>query len=334
MGEIAQEVLKEYESELKEKKITVDTIKYFAEKHKSFDESSVGFTFKDMMAMFEETSGGIDGVDRTPKGSPEEYTVERWQNAIKKVMDKPYSKLSDRERKALKLLSVNGWDMVQANSGGHKCITNISGLMYFGKDGKPFLLKLKESLINKLKEKIDADKVQENIVTKKSILKEVAEFQDIYSTMWDKMLNQVCMKYTKDRNKAEDFCQNGFIKVHKNLHKWDDTGSLEGWVRRVINNNILDELRKKKLDFVDVDGGFDFSRLDTSEEEYEEEKFSMSDVRRILPKLSPAYRKTFELYYLDGLKHDEIAKKLGVTPSTSKTNLMKAKKKVRSLLNK
>lgn len=142
------------------------------------------------------------------------------------------------------------------------------------------------------------------------------------------------MKYTKDRNKAEDFCQNGFIKVHKNLHKWDDTGSLEGWVRRVINNNILDELRKKKLDFVDVDGGFDFSRLDTSEEEYEEEKFSMSDVRRILPKLSPAYRKTFELYYLDGLKHDEIAKKLGVTPSTSKTNLMKAKKKVRSLLNK
>jgi hypothetical protein len=162
LGEIAQEVLKEYESELKEKKITVDTIKYFAEKHKSFSEESVGFTFKDMVAMFEETAGGIEGLDTPPKGSPADYTVERWQNALKKVMDKPYSQLSERERKALKLLSVTGWDMIQANSGGHKCITNISGLMYFGKDGKPFLLKFKDSLINKLKEKIDKE---QNLMT-------------------------------------------------------------------------------------------------------------------------------------------------------------------------
>ena len=334
LGEIAQEVLGEHESELKEKKITVDTIKYFAEKHKSFDESSVGFTFKDMLAMFEDTAGGIQGLDKPPKGSPADYTSERWQNAIKKVMDKPYSKLSERERKALKLLSVSGWDMIQANSGGHKCITNISGLMYFGKDGKPFLLKLKESFINKLKQKIDKDKVQENIVTKKSILKETVEFQDIYSTMWDTMLNQVCMKYTKDKNKAEDFCQNGFIKVYRNLHKWDGTGSLEGWVRRVINNNILDELRKKKLDFVDGEKGFDFSRLDVGEEPYEEEGLSMKDVRKILPQLPPSYKKAFELYYLDGLKHDEIAKKLSISPNTSKTNLMKAKIKVRDLLKK
>ena len=334
LGEIAQEVLGEHESELKEKKITVDTIKYFAEKHKSFDESSVGFTFKDMLAMFEDTAGGIQGLDKPPKGSPADYTSERWQNAIKKVMDKPYSKLSERERKALKLLSVSGWDMIQANSGGHKCITNISGLMYFGKDGKPFLLKLKESFINKLKQKIDKDKVQENIVTKKSILKETVEFQDIYSTMWDTMLNQVCMKYTKDKNKAEDFCQNGFIKVYRNLDKWNNTGSLEGWVRRVINNNILDELRKKKLNFVDGEEGFDFSRLDVGEEPYEEEGLSMKDVRKILPQLPPSYKKAFELYYLDGLKHDEIAKKLSISPSTSKTNLMKAKRKVRDILKK
>lgn len=160
LGEIMQEVLTKYESELKDKKITVDTIKYFAEKNKSFSEESVGFTFNDMVAMFEETSGGISGLNNTPKGSPEDYTVERWQSALKKIMDKPYVKLSDREIKALKLLSVTGWDMIQANSGGHKCITNASGLMYFGKDGKDYLLKFKHSLINKLKQKIDADKLQ------------------------------------------------------------------------------------------------------------------------------------------------------------------------------
>lgn len=333
LGEIAQEVLSEYESELKDKKITVDTIKYFAEKNKSFSEESVGFTFKDMVAMFEETEGGITGLNNTPKGSPEDYTVERWQNAIKKIMDKPYSKLSERERKALKLLSVTGWDMIQANSGGHKCITNISGLMYFGKDGNVFLKKFKDSLINKLKEKIDADKLSENVFTKKQLLREVTEFQEIYSTMWDKMLNQVCMKYTKDRDKAQDFCQNGFIKVYKNLNKYDDTGSLEAWVRRVINNSILDELRKKKLSFVDGEDGFDFSRLDVGDEEYEE-GLSMDQIKKVLPKISPAYRKTIELYYIDGLKHNEIAKKLGVSPNTSKTNLMKAKAKMKELLSK
>jgi len=283
--------------------------------------------------MFEETEGGITGLNNTPKGSPEDYTVERWQNAIKKVMDKPYSELSERERKALKLLSVTGWDMIQANSGGHKCITNISGLMYFGKDGNVFLKKFKDSLINKLKEKIDADKLSENIFTKKQILREVTEFQEIYSTMWDKMLNQVCMKYTKDVNQAEDFCQNGFIKVYKNLHKYDDTGSLEGWVRRVINNSILDELRKKKMSFVDGEDGFDFSRLDVGEEEYEE-GLSMDQLKKVLPQLSLAYKRAIEMYYLDGLKHDEIAKKLGISSGTSKTNLMKAKAKMKQLLSK
>ena len=160
------------------------------------------------------------------------------------------------------------------------------------------------------------------------------DFQKFYEDNWDKMLNTVCMKYTKDRNKAEDFCQNGFIKVYKNLNKYDESGSLEGWVRRVINNSILDELRKKKMDFVDGKDGFDFSRLDVGEEEYEEDELSMDDVERVLPQLSPAYRKAFELHYLEGLKHDEIAKKLGISSGTSKTNLMKAKKKVRELLGK
>jgi RNA polymerase sigma factor (sigma-70 family) len=335
LGEIAQEVLSEYESELKSKNITVDTIKYFAEKSKDFSDESVGFTFNDMVAMFSETSGGISGLNVTPKGSPEDYTVERWQNAIKKIMDKPYSALTERERKALKLLSVTGWDMIQSNSGGHKCITNISGLMYFGKDGNVFLKKFKDSLINKLKEKIDGNEISENVFTKKQLLKETTEFQDIYSNMWDKMLNQVCMKYTKDRDKAQDFCQNGFIKVYRNLDKYDNSGSLDGWVRRVINNSILDELRKEKISLTSKsDGDFDFSRLDVGDEEYVEPDLSIEDVKSVLPQLSPAYRKVFELYYLDGLTHEQIGKKLGISPNTSKTNLMKAKLKVKNILGK
>ena len=333
LGEIAQEVLKTFESELKSKIITVDTIKYFAEKHKSFDEDSVGFSYKDMMAMFEDTETGVMGVDKTPKGAPADYTVERWQNALTKVLSKPYSSLSDKERKSLKLLKVTGWDMVQANSGGHKCITNISGLMYFGKDGNDFLKAMSSEFVKKLKEKIDSNKISESILKEENT---EIDFNDLYSNLWGKMVNNVCKKYTKDQSKAEDYCQNGFIKVHKNLHKYANTGSLEGWVSRVINNSIIDDIRKEKMKFVDnSEDGFDFSRLDNSTEEEDLGiGLSMSDVIKVLPKLSPSYKKVFEMYYLDGLKHSEIAEHLGISPSTSKTNLMKAKKRIQSLLGK
>ena len=132
LGDIAQEVLLKFKDELQNFTLTFDTIKYFAEKHKSFD--------------------------TTPKGASTEYTVERWQAAIKKIMDKPYKSLNDKEIKALKLISISGWDMVQANSGGHKCITNISGFMYFGKEGVPFMKKIAREFYGELKRKIDVDK--------------------------------------------------------------------------------------------------------------------------------------------------------------------------------
>lgn len=157
LGEIAQEVLSEFKTELKNKKITIDTVKYFAEKSKSFGEESVGFTYKDMVAMFEDTDNGIIGLDQPPSGVPSDYTTERWQNAISKLMAKPYTSLTEREIKALKILYVTGWDMIQANSGGHKCITNISGIMYFGKGGTELLKKLSEEFVKKLKIKIDSD---------------------------------------------------------------------------------------------------------------------------------------------------------------------------------
>jgi hypothetical protein len=175
LGEIAQEVLLKFKDELSDFKLSLDTIKYFAEKHKTFDTlpsaegkygkhgvpdpgASVGFTYTDLQALYGETEGGINGLSEPPKGASSDYTVERWQAAIKKIMDKPYKTLGDKEIKALKMLTISGWDMVQANSGGHKCITNISGFMYFGKQGVPFMKKIAREFHAELKRRIDTDK--------------------------------------------------------------------------------------------------------------------------------------------------------------------------------
>jgi len=157
----------------------------------------------------------------------------------------------------------------------------------------------------------------------------VISFEEIYLKYWDKILNNVCMKYTKDRNKAEDYCQIGFIKVYDNLHKYADKGTLEGWIGRIVRNAIIDEIRKEKNIF-----SYDFNYIDieTTDEEYEE-LYNVDMIYSVLDKLPPSYRIAFDMYYMEGLKHEEISKKLNISLSASKTNLMKAKNKIRKILN-
>jgi RNA polymerase sigma factor (sigma-70 family) len=159
------------------------------------------------------------------------------------------------------------------------------------------------------------------------------DFDELYNRLWGKMLNTVCRKYTIDSDKAQDYCQNGFIKVYNNISKYDGKGSLEGWVSRVINNNILDELRKGKIEIDDGgDNGFDLSKLRDSEDTYEESEHSISKIIGLLKYLPPAYKRAFEMYYLDGLQHNEISEILGITIGTSKSNLYKSKGKLKKYL--
>jgi RNA polymerase sigma factor (sigma-70 family) len=160
-----------------------------------------------------------------------------------------------------------------------------------------------------------------------------AEFGELYTLLWDKMLNTVCRKYTKDIDKAKDYCQNGFIKVYNNFSKYKEKGSKEAWVSRVINNHIIDELRKSEVEIYDGgEDGFDFSGITYSEDVCEESEYSISEIMGLIKYLSPSYKRVFEMYYLEGLKHNEISEILSISLSTSKTNLMKAKKNLKKYL--
>jgi len=122
LGEIAQEVLSKWEGQLKDKKVSLSTIKYVSET--SVKQGSVGFTFKDFAAIYGETFLGMD------KGA--KYLTE-----IKYLMEKPTPELTEEEWGKLDQIEVPAWDIIQANSGGHKCITNISGLNYLGRSKRP-----------------------------------------------------------------------------------------------------------------------------------------------------------------------------------------------------
>lgn len=124
LGEIAQEVLGKWESQLKEKQVPLSTIKWISESSKEFGEQSVGFTFKDFVAIYGDKF-------KMMKNGKEKL------KDIGQMMSEPFTSLDDEEREILDNVSVTAWDIIQANSGGHKCITNISGLNYMGRSKRP-----------------------------------------------------------------------------------------------------------------------------------------------------------------------------------------------------
>lgn len=124
LGEIAQEVLSKWEAQLKDRQIPLSTIKWISESSKGFGEQSVGFTFRDFVALYGENFKSLD--------NGKEVLME-----IGKIMEKPFTELSEDEKDSLDKITINAWDLIQSNSGGHKCITNISGLSYLGRSKRP-----------------------------------------------------------------------------------------------------------------------------------------------------------------------------------------------------
>ena len=122
LGEIAQEVLGKWEDQLKQRTIPLSTIKWVSET--AVGPESIGFTFKDFDALYGEKFMFMDGGKKI-------------LNHIKDMMETPFKDLSEEHKKMLDKIGINAWDLIQANSGGHKCITNISGLNYLGRSTRP-----------------------------------------------------------------------------------------------------------------------------------------------------------------------------------------------------
>jgi RNA polymerase sigma-70 factor (ECF subfamily) len=169
----------------------------------------------------------------------------------------------------------------------------------------------------------------------KHLISEGFNFDLEYKRLYPKIFRQICLRYANgDKEKANDFCQLGFIKVHQKMGMYDGSGSLEGWIQRIIKNTIIDELRKEKRSPKRKDVDFGREDLDLEDMPNEEPMFSMSDIKDAMETLSPSYKRIFNMYYFEDMSHQEIADELGISDGTSKSNLFKAKANVKSYLEK
>jgi len=143
------------------------------------------------------------------------------------------------------------------------------------------------------------------------------------------MMMPVCLRYANNSEDALDILHEGFIKVFKNVSKYQPGTSLASWIRRIMINTAIDFYRKRsRRRTEDIETAYHVKSNDPDSVS----QIAAAEILEALQLLSPAYRSVFNLYVIEGYAHKEIGQILGITESTSRSNLVKARSKLRTIL--
>lgn len=155
--------------------------------------------------------------------------------------------------------------------------------------------------------------------------------RQLYEKYSRKMMG-VCLRYTNNRDEAEDVLQDGFVKVFEKIGSFQSQGSFEGWLRRIFVNTSLDSIRKNKENnlLADIDQvGYSLDSGTSVESD-----MNADELMKILNSIPAGYKVVFNMFVIEGYSHKEIAEELGVSESTSKTQFLRAKAYLMKIMQK
>lgn len=144
----------------------------------------------------------------------------------------------------------------------------------------------------------------------------------LYESLAPKMF-AVCVRYMGDRESAEDIFQEGFVTLFSKIDSFSDTGSFEGWARRIFVNTALMSLRKN--DALKMSGDLDSAWNVSSGTPSAVQELGYKEIMRLVASLPAGYRTVFNMYVVEGYSHDEIAKALNISAATSRSQLLRAR---------
>jgi RNA polymerase sigma factor (sigma-70 family) len=141
----------------------------------------------------------------------------------------------------------------------------------------------------------------------------------------------VCMRFTGNRDEAEDVLQEGFVKIFLNVENYKAKSSLIAWMRRIVINTAITMYHKnlKHRHHYDVD---DFREKTVADAAWDGAEYTHEELYKIIKELPAGYRMVFNLYAIEGYKHKEIAKKMNIDINTSKSQYSRAKKYIQGKL--
>jgi RNA polymerase sigma-70 factor (ECF subfamily) len=142
-------------------------------------------------------------------------------------------------------------------------------------------------------------------------------------------LMAVCYRYASDESLAEDILQEGFLKIFQHLDRYQDQGTLEAWMRRIIVNTAIDQLRRRKRQRGELELNEAIVDADVEDAlDHLEASFLLEMIQR----LPDGYRLVFNLYAIEGYSHVEIAKQLDISESTSRSQYARARSQLQRLI--
>lgn len=155
--------------------------------------------------------------------------------------------------------------------------------------------------------------------------------RSLFDRFAPKMLS-VCLRYAKNQEQAEDILQDGFVKVFGKLKDFKNEGSLEGWIRRVMVNTALDQIRKDLRLLGDVSTDDVAYKMESND--FIAENLMAEDLMKMVRSMPEGYKVVFNMFAIEGYSHQEIAQSLGITESTSKSQYSRARAYLRERIEK
>lgn len=151
--------------------------------------------------------------------------------------------------------------------------------------------------------------------------------------LFSAQLFSVCLRYSNNYEDAQDTFQEGFITIFHKINQYRFEGSFEGWIRRIMVNTCIEKHRNKNHLYV-VNEEFLPDTDDEIDENDSSENHSYEEILSFVQELPDRYRQVFNLYVIEEYSHQEIAEMLDISVGTSKSNLSRAKEKLKELIKK
>ena len=142
----------------------------------------------------------------------------------------------------------------------------------------------------------------------------------------------VCYRYCKSLAEAEDMLQEGFVKVFNNLKQFKGTGELGAWIRRIMVNTAINEIKKSKLNLINREDEDDTVNLSTNDDP--EILLTAKEIASIIQLMPDGYRVVFNLHAIEGYTYNEIASLLNIKPVSVRSQYQRARMLLAALLQK
>lgn len=149
--------------------------------------------------------------------------------------------------------------------------------------------------------------------------------------LYSKAMYNICLRMVRNELDAEDLLQNSFTDVFSKLHSFRYQSSIGAWIKRIVINNCINFLKKKRLHFAELDERV-ANREVMEASPIREQGLTVQSINNALLQLPDGYRVVFSLYLMEGYDHKEIAQILSISEATSKSQYSRAKAKLRQLL--